>query len=433
MIDSHHTKNSPLFMTTLLVTLAGGVLVVPSADAQEVSLLATGDIEWSVPQHGPEPGMGTVLGYPPPPAYTLQSEVEEVLRVRGEAQSETWTVVPFLNRPEARGEIKERLGREVLDSPGAHTRSSIIYPVANEWSGFDSVEDQMRYPLRGVREIVRGADVAFTNLEMPLSDRARHTGAFMGRTAFADALRWAGFDVVSIANNHAFDAMETGLLDTMTSLRRAGVGFVGGGENLEEARKPHIVEVDGISIGFLAYTWSVNLVGAWGFPGPDRSGVMPLDPILIEEDIERVRAEVDYVALSFHWAVENSMDTHPEARNFAHRMIDAGADLILGHHPHVPRGVEVYDGGVIFYSLGNLIFGHNHTYWGDNYLARVTLTPERITGVEVIPVAGEGNDMSQPYPTEGARAQMLLRKVQELTAALDTNMEIVGDVGVIRP
>lgn len=186
-------------------------------------------------------------------------------------------------------------------------------------------------------------------------------------------------------------------------------------------------------MAFLGYARAINIVGSSGFAQPDQSGVLPMDPLLIAEDIRRVRDQVDYVILSLHWAIENSSDTHPDARRFAYEMIDAGADMILGHHPHVPRGVEVYDGKVIFYSLGNYTFGHNHTYWGDGYVGRLTLGPDGVTQVDILPIAGQGNDLAQPFLLEGARAQAVLEDIQTRSAALDTPMEIVGDIGVIRP
>ena len=107
--------------------------------------------------------------------------------------------------------------------------------------------------------------------------------------------------------------------------------------------------------------------------------------------------------------------------------------LAVSHHPHVPHGIEVYNGKVIFYSLGNFIFGHNHTDWSDNYLARLTLGPDRITKVEILPIAGRGISLSQPHLLEGVAARALLEDVQARTAALDTKMEIVGEVGIITP
>ncbi|MGH7500723.1 MAG: CapA family protein, partial [Longimicrobiales bacterium] len=336
--------------------------------------------------------------------------------------------IPFLNRPAMWDSIAARTGREMIGKQMDSPIGEIIYALE-----FDSREEEARYPFHPMRSLIREADVAFANLEMPLSDRARHTGAFLGDPVFADALRWAGFEIVSIANNHAFDGEYTGLMDTMANLERAGVAYVGGGVDLEDARKPHVIEVDGISIAFLAYAYGLNGVGEWGFANENLSGIMPIDPFLIKEDIRRIRGQVDYVAVSLHWAVENSTETHPAARTFAHDIIDSGADIILGHHPHVPRGVEAYKGKVIFYSLGNFIFGHGHMYWGDNYVARLTIAPDQITQVEILPISTLGNEMGQPSPLNGFRARTLLTKLQELTARLDTRMEIVGDRGVIRP
>lgn len=333
--------------------------------------------------------------------------------------------VPYLNNDTNR----RFLGGEgyTLETTESHHVRAIQYGL-----DFDSPEDMARYPLERIAPVLRSADIAFANLETPLSDRARHNGAFRTPTAFADGLRWAGIDVVSTANNHALDAEGDGLADTKEALWRAGVGAVGTGMDLEDARRPFIVERNGIRVGFLGYSQFVN-GGTSNFAQPSRPGVAPLDPFLIEEDIRRLRDQVDYVVLSFHWNIENSQETHPKAREFAHRMVDAGADIILGHHPHVPRGVETYKGKVIFYSFGNLIFGHNHTYWMDNYVARLTLEPERIRQVEILPVSGRGTGLSQPYLLEGDEARAVLEDVQARTRQLDSTMEIQGDVGVIRP
>ncbi|MEX2374694.1 MAG: CapA family protein [Dehalococcoidia bacterium] len=404
---------APLLIAILVSALPCGM------SAQEVTLFASGDIEWS-------------RAVKPPPAYVYQPTDEVLIPVRGEPSMESWTSIPYLNRREHWPEIAERSRREMIggeiDHPSAHHRASVIYPLE-----FQSVEEESRHPFQQMRYLIRGADIAFANLEMPLSDRARHTGAFLGRPAFADAVRWAGFDVVSVANNHAFDAEELGLLDTMDALEKAGVGHVGAGTDLADASRPHIVEVDGVSFAFLGYTYGVNVVGDWGFANEGMSGVLPLDPILIKQHIRAVRDQVDHVVLSFHWAIENAKHTHPDARAFAREMIDEGADIILGHHPHVTRGVEVYNGGVVLYSLGNFVFGHNHTYWTDNYAVEISVTPDRISRIEIIPIAGQGNDMAQPYVLEGHRAQVLLRDVQTLSAELGTTLLIAEDRGVVTP
>jgi poly-gamma-glutamate synthesis protein (capsule biosynthesis protein) len=374
------------------------------ATAQEVTLVAGGDIEWSRITKAPQI------------AYDTDNRQRE----------DGWIRVPHVITAESKPYLEEKLGR-ALETPESHHIRAIHYGLE-----FETLGEMARYPLQKVAPILREADIAFANLETPLSDKARHSGAFRTPPAFADGLKWAGIDVVSTANNHALDAEGEGLLDTKAALWEAGVGAVGTGRNLEDARRPFIVERNGIKVAFLGYAIAVN-AGGGGFALPNQAGVVPLDPFIVKEDIRRVRDEVDYVAVSFHWAIENSQDTHADARAFAYEVIDEGADIILGHHPHVPRGVEVYNGKVIFYSFGNLIFGHNHTYWMDNYLGRLTLTPDEITKVEILPVAGTGQNLSQPYLLEGEEAQALLQDVQARSAQLDTRMEIEGDVGIIIP
>jgi len=380
------------------------ILLLPSLlPAQEITLIAGGDVEWSVAQQSA------------PAAYT--------------ANPGGWIEVPYLNLPENRDAIRARIGRQELDRPDAHH-------LVTTWPGTvaDTPEGTWRHGFLRTVDLFRNADIAFLNLEMPISDRVpvRPTGS-LGSAAYADALRWAGFDIISLANNRVYDAETVGLLDTIDALSRAGLGWIGAGRDLDEARKPWIVERNGLKVAFLAYTYGVSGFGVSAFALPDRPGVMPLDPFLIKEDIRRIRDEVDFVVLSFHWGIVGEQSTPDAERKFAHEMIDGGADVILGHHAHVPKGVEVYQGGVIFYSLANLTMGHAHDYWMDNYLARLTLTRGSIPRVELLPIAGDGLDVTQPYELAGERAQKLLLNVQELSARLGTHVAIEGDIGVIRP
>lgn len=379
------------------------VLGAPAVSAQDVVLIAGGDIEWSRTTKAPD-----IYEHPP------------------RREDAEWRQIPYLNMEQQRQYLRDEEGR-TLETPESHHIRAIHYGLE-----FDSGQEMARHPFQLIAPTLREADIAFANLETPLSDDARWSGAFRTPSVFADGLRWAGLDVVSTANNHALDAEGDGLVDTREALWQAGIGAVGTGHDLEDARRPFVIERNGLKIGFLGYAIAVN-DGSSAFAQPDRSGVAPLDPFIIKEDIRALRDQVDYVVLSFHWAIENSQDTHPMAREFAHEMIDTGADIILGHHPHVPRGVEVYNGKAIFYSLGNFIFGHNHTYWMDNYLARLTLAADGIRQIEVLPIAGSGTKLAQPYLLEDDEARTLLEDIQTRTRALDTRMEIEGDVGVIRP
>lgn len=397
-----------------LVALLLAAAPCSPAYGQEVTLVAGGDVNWCLVVKAPE-------------------ITNDAVRGGGQAggggsgrRADGWIPVPYLITPESRAYLEKVLGVP-LETSNSHQNNSIQYGLK-----FATPQDMVQYPFRGIRQLLSEADIAFANLEGPLSDRARNPGAFMTPTVFAEGLSWAGLDVVSTANNHALDAEGQGLLDTREAVWRVGIGTAGTGRDLEDARRPYIVERKGLRVGFLGYSMFVN-AGDDGFATPTRSGVVPLDPFIIKEDIRRVRDRVDYVVVSFHWSVENSQETLPADRAFAHDVIDAGADVVLGHHPHVPRGMEIYQGKAIFYSFGNLIFGHNHTYWMDNYLARLTLARSGITKVEIIPVAGRGNLLGQPRVLTGREARALLDDIKARSAALDTEMAIVGDIGVVTP
>ena len=294
---------------------------------------------------------------------------------------------------------------------------------------FDDPVNEARYPFLKLRNELRSADVTFANLEMPLSSRASKSGAFLGTPEFAKALQWAGFDVVSLANNHAFDAGEGGLADTIESLHACGIGTVGAGLNLSGATRPFLKTVGGFTMGLLAYNQILGSAARVIFAGASQAGVAPLSPELVCHDIQRLSEVADAVVVSCHWGEENSFEVHPVARRLAHRFFEAGADVILGHHPHVPQAVEVRDGKVVFYSLGNFAFGHGHDYWDDNLLAQVTFVEGRVAAVEVLPIAGMHGQASQPRRLTGVRARRLLELIKARCCEVDTKLTIQDSVG----
>lgn len=388
---------------SIVLLLSASLAAPPVVGAQQITVVLGGDVEWSRETKAPD------VYWDPPQ----------------ETEDGGWHRIPHINSPEGRAYLESR-GR-VLETPETHHVHAIHYGLE-----FDSSVNEARYPFRLIGAVLREADVAFLNLETPLSDGGRWAGAFRTPTSFADGLRWAGVDVVATANNHALDSGGDGLMDTLETLWRAGIGTVGTGRDIDDARRPFVVDREGIKIAFLGYANYVNL-GTSGFATSYRSGVVPLDPLIIEEDVRRIRDQVDHVLLSFHWGIENTAETHPEARGLAKRMLDAGADVVFGHGAHLPRGVETFEGKLIVYSPGNFVFGHNHTYWGHNYLVRLTLTKEGLDRAEIIPIAGEGNQLAQPYMLQGEEAGEVLRAVRARSAELGTAVTVEGDRGYIRP
>jgi poly-gamma-glutamate capsule biosynthesis protein CapA/YwtB (metallophosphatase superfamily) len=230
-----------------------------------------------------------------------------------------------------------------------------------------------------VAEVLRAADITFANCDQVYSDKADlvHGHGTPSESRNIPALLYAGLDVISLANNHAFDWGKEALLDTFVRLKEAGLPYVGAGKNIAEARQPVILERKGTKVGFLAYS-SVHPKGYEA--GDDKPGLAPVrvwtfyeaadhqpgtapriitipykeDVAAMVEDIKKLKSQVDVVVISFHWGVHFVPRVIPMyCFDVGHAAIDAGADLILGTHPHILKGIEVYQGKVIFYSTQN--------------------------------------------------------------------------------
>ena len=235
-------------------------------------------------------------------------------------------------------------------------------------------------------QLVKGkiseSDIAFCQLEINLSNRGSPLPqarlALRASPETARAIREAGFTIVSFASNHCMDWGREAFFDTINALKEQGLTVIGVGSNIEEARKPAIVECKGTRIAFLAYN-SILPYGYWA--ERDRPGCAPLRGMTLYEqiehdqpgtpcrihtfphredlqamvqDIKNARLQSDVVILSIHWGIHFIPAVLADyQKEIARVAIDAGADLILGHHAHILKGVEVYCGKVIFYSLCN--------------------------------------------------------------------------------
>lgn len=248
--------------------------------------------------------------------------------------------------------------------------------VVQDIRGKDSI-------FKKVSATLNDADVVFCQLEIPLSDKSPFSlpqarRADYARTETAYELKKAGFDVVSFASNHCMDWGAETFFDTINALEKAGLKVVGVGKNLEDARKPIFVETKGVRIAFLAYN-TILPMGYWATE--NRPGCAPLRAFTLYEqiehdqpgtpcrihtfpnrqdlqamisDIKKAKSEADLVILSLHWGIHFVPAVIADyQREVAHVAIDNGVDLILGHHAHILKPIEVYKGKVIFYSLCN--------------------------------------------------------------------------------
>jgi poly-gamma-glutamate capsule biosynthesis protein CapA/YwtB (metallophosphatase superfamily) len=290
------------------------------------------------------------------------------------------------------------------------------------------------YPFVKVRDKLKAADITFGNLESPLSERGTPLPGkgicFRARPEMSQKLQDSGFDVLSVANNHAVDYDTDAFLDTLELLRSSQIQPVGGGQNIDEARRPVIIEKNGLKVGFLAYTIFADIYYDARYRRTFRatetvSGVAPLEQELILEDLAELRPQVDVAIVSLHWGTEYSKSPQTAQRELGQALIDGGADLIIGHHPHIIQGFERYKDGLIAYSLGNFIFDQNqHVFTRQGLILDLNLTREGLQDLQVWPVFIKE---SQPYVMEGEEAQELLQTVQNLNRNLGTESQIVDN------
>jgi poly-gamma-glutamate capsule biosynthesis protein CapA/YwtB (metallophosphatase superfamily) len=214
-------------------------------------------------------------------------------------------------------------------------------------------------PLRKIAPLLSGADVAFVNLESPFSDRGPY---YQGGLIFhappetVAGLTLAGVSVVSTANNHARDCGAHGVDYTVAWLRSHGIQPVGSSESEAATHAGVVVSRNGVRFGFLGYTYDQNN-GNWR----EIDGRIALaDPEIVCRDVAALKTRCDVIIVSMHNGIEYMPKPSRKQIEFAHTAIDAGATLVVGHHPHVIQPKEQYKSGLIFYSLGNFVFDQYH-------------------------------------------------------------------------
>ena len=245
-----------------------------------------------------------------------------------------------------------------------------------------------RYPYGDIKPVLDAADLVFGNLECVVSDseegKTGKTYAIRSPVKNASVLKDVGFDVVSVANNHALDFSHGGFWSTLREASKQGLLLTGVRE--ADGQKPLIVEVGALKMGFLGY----NAHGdEWEHPELyPRPSLYKLDDALA--DIKKARPLVDVLVVSMHWGPELSLLPWDWQERDARKMIDAGAALVIGHHPHVPEQVEEYKNGLIVYSLGDFLFDKQSPWLrhrtGGRFFLKVKFDGKKRTGFELIPV-----------------------------------------------
>lgn len=285
--------------------------------------------------------------------------------------------------------------------------TDVSFNTTTNFDAFDAVNGHAWF-FRNVREILENDDVTFANLEGALTTadtRENKEYAFRGSPDYTEVLRQGSVEVVTLANNHSGDYGAQGLEDTERSLTEAGIDYCSGDTIV-------IKEINGIPVAF---------IGIYVL----RDGMACEDQV--RETIASAQAQgAQLVVVAFHWGSEKATQPDETQQALAHTAVDCGADLVIGHHPHVLQGIEEYNGTYIVYSLGNFCFGGNSTPSDmDTMIYRQTFTVGRNgpTGkgeVEIIPCSVssvEGYNNYQPTPAAGTEAERIIGRLNEYSAA----------------
>jgi len=274
-------------------------------------------------------------------------------------------------------------------------------------------------PWKGVKSYFDQADLVVANLECVISDQGEpwrskliHLRTPLGA---AESLVAGGIDVVSVANNHALDFGAAAFQDTLARLDDHGIAYAGGGADEAAAHTALVIEENGLRIAFLGYVMPFSSRTTFNTrewqAGPNQPGVAIGTPEAVRRDVALARATVDVVVVMVHGGVEYRRSPRASQREFATAAIDAGASLVLGHHPHVLQGYMRRGSTLVAFSLGNFLFARFDGAANDSAILDVTLTPAGVTSLDWIPVVLEGGI---PRPAVGNERDRVLRGLPPL-------------------
>ncbi|MCG8400050.1 MAG: CapA family protein [Firmicutes bacterium] len=279
------------------------------------------------------------------------------------------------------------------------------------------------HPFEMVRSYLREGDVVFGNLEGPITDGRKikiTEMKFRADPGVEQVLKDTGFNLLSLANNHTPDFGSRGLLDTMQYLDRAGIRHAGAGASESQAYAPAYMEVKGMRLALLAFNDPAVVPGSYR-AGENRPGTAFLDPAKMRQAISKARKKADFVVVSIHAGTEYVAQPHRAQVRYARLAVDAGADLVLGHHPHVVQKVERYRGKYIIYSLGNFVFDQ---FWSratrQGVVAGIYINANGVEKMEFLPVFI--NDRAQPRELKGEEAETVLAKLELPLETMDTTV-----------
>jgi poly-gamma-glutamate capsule biosynthesis protein CapA/YwtB (metallophosphatase superfamily) len=285
----------------------------------------------------------------------------------------------------------------------------------------------------GVKPYMEGAHLAFVNLEGAISDtgtrQATKEYTFRSRPTLLDGLVSAGIDVVSLANNHSLDYRWAALKDCIARLDAAGIKHAGAGASLDEAAAPAILDTPAGKVAVIAASQITSSFAA----SSSRAGTYYVSTgaarnAKLIAKVTEAASQADFVIVSLHWGVEYNKLANTQQVGLAHALIDAGADLILGHHPHVIQAMEVYKDRLIVYSLGDFVWDWHSAYTGEAFVLQVSLPRDGGAPYGTIVPVFLSRVSGAPEVTTGKTASRILDRLISISARRDLELTRTGDV-----
>lgn len=285
------------------------------------------------------------------------------------------------------------------------------------------------YPWQEVRPVFAGSDFVLGNLECAVATGGEpmENKQFTFRAqpdVLAGAVR-AGVDIFTLANNHVLDFGRQAMLETIANLDHYGIKHTGAGINLEQATRPVILEQNGVRLGVLSYT--MIFPEGWWVAGPSNPGIASgHDMNSVIADVKALRSQVDLLVVSIHWGVQLADHPRPNEQTLAYMLVDAGADLVFGHHPHVLQGLEYYNDSLIAYSAGNFIFTTPRSMKArQGMILQVRAGHKGVLEAVVVPTLV---DAGRAKVLQGEDREQVLRRLETLSAPFGTVISLEGKV-----
>ncbi len=290
------------------------------------------------------------------------------------------------------------------------------------------------YSWTSVAAIFQEADIAAINLETCVSERGqtlkREGYGFRSQPYTLEGLVNAGIDLVNLANNHTYDYGEAAFLDTLEHLEGNSIIYSGGGMNIEEAFKVKVLEKNNLKVGFLSFS-EVRSSAVYK-AGEDKPGIAYFnqdDNKILLDTVTKSKEECDILIIMLHWGVEYAYEPSGHQVELAHRIIEAGADGIVGHHPHVLQGIEIYKGKPILYSVGNFLFLKKNEEAGKTAVFELEFGENNFRGGSFYPVHID-NCKAQLLENSDPMKREIIEKLMERSQRFGTDINTEGNIEV---